>query len=193
MAKKKTNKTPKIKGAKQSTTSTTVLDVELGYTVEYRKGTKWNQNLDSMYRYMSCKKCGQMAVVGEGATAVTCADCVREMADPPQFTSRRRSSGRPAGWHFMSKYVDKDGNVFYRGKEQLKLKGKFKPTVIEKKNKISKSEKRNMVTEANVKVHKLKKELKSAKLKKDIKRISREIAKLSKIGRGKIPRSKRFK
>ena len=73
------------------------------------------------------------------------------------------------------------------------MKGTKEPTIIEKKQKISKNERNAMITEANVKVHKLKKELLKAKLKKDIKRIKREIARNSKIGRGKIPRSMRFK
>ena len=50
-----------------------------------------------------------------------------------------------------------------------------------------------MITAANAKVHKLKKELSKAKLKKDIKRITREIARNTKIGKGKIPRSLRYK
>tara|TARA_R110000851_G_scaffold37986_4_gene97755 strand:+ start:12082 stop:12648 length:567 start_codon:yes stop_codon:yes gene_type:complete len=188
MAKKKINKSPKVKGAK-----VVVLDKELDYTIEYRKGTKWNQNSETMYRYMSCKKCGQYTVTGEESVSVTCHQCVSEMVEPPQFTSRRQSSGRPAGWHFMSEFVDTDGNVYHRGEEQPKLKGKLKPTVIEKKNKISKSEKNSMIRNANEQVFKLKKELKKSTLKKDIKRLSREIAKLTKIGRGKIPRSQRFK
>jgi hypothetical protein len=134
-----------------------------------------------------------MTMAGEDATAVTCSDCVNEMVEPPQLSSRRISSGRPAGWHFMAKYVDKEGNVFHRGKVQPKLKGKFKETIVEKKRKISKSEKSALISAANVRVHKLKKDLQKAKLKKDIKRLQREIKKLSKIGSGKIPRSKRFK
>jgi len=163
------------------------------YIVEYRKGYKWHHRKDATYKYMSCKLCGQMTQVGDDATAVTCSHCVNEMVEGPQFSSRRVSSGRPAGWHFMAEYVDKDGNVFQKGVEVPKLKGKRKPTIISKKDKISKNEKKAMITEANVKVHKLKKELSKAKLKKDIKRLSREIARLSKIGRGKIPRSLRYK
>jgi len=93
----------------------------------------------------------------------------------------------------MAEFVDKDGNVFFKGKEQPKLKGKRKPTVIEKKEKISKNEKKALITSANIKVHKLKKELAKAKLKKDIKRLKREIARNSKIASGKIPRSIRYK
>jgi len=170
-----------------------VVNREQDYIVEYRKGTKWNQRPDCTYRYMSCKLCGHMTVVGEDTTAVTCHHCVNEMVEGPQITSRRISSGRPAGWHFMAEYVDKDGNVFHKGKEQPKLKGKLEPTVIVKKQKISKTEKNTMIREANTKIHKLKKELKNAKLKKEIKSLTREIARLSKIARGKIPRSKRFK
>jgi len=163
------------------------------YLIEYRKGYKWNQRKDATYKYMSCKLCGQMTQVGDDATAVTCTQCVMEMVEPPQYSKRKTTSGRPAGWHFMAEFVDKDGNVFFKGKEQPKLKGKRKPTVIEKKEKISKNEKKALITSANIKVHKLKKELAKAKLKKDIKRLKREIARNSKIASGKIPRSIRYK
>ena len=169
------------------------LDLQSEYIIEYRKGTKWNQRPDCTYRYMSCKVCGHMTVVGETTTAVTCHHCVSEMVEGPAITKRRVSSGRPAGWHFMAEYVDSNGNVFHKGVEQPKLKGKLKPTVIEKKEKISKNERKAMITAANAKVHRLKKELSKAKLKKDIKRIKREIARNTKIGAGKIPRSMRYK
>ena len=32
-----------------------------------------------------------------------------------------KPTGRPAGWHFMNEFVDKDGNVFHKGGEQPKL------------------------------------------------------------------------
>ena len=163
------------------------------YIVEYRKGTRWNQRPESTYRYMSCKVCGQMEVVGETATAVTCHECVNEMVAAPTYTKRRVSSGRPAGWHFMAEYVDNDGNVFHKGIEKPELKGTKEPTKIEKKQKISKIERSKLITTANAKVHKLKKELAKAKLKKDIKRLKREIARNQKIGSGKIPRSMRYK
>ena len=41
-----------------------------------------------------------------------------------------KPTGRPAGWHWMNEFVDKDGNVFHKGKEQPKLKGTLKPTVV---------------------------------------------------------------
>ena len=53
-------------------------------------------------------------------------------------------TGRPAGWHFMKEYVDKDGNVFHKGKEQLKLKGTLPPTKVKppkKRKKLTADEK----------------------------------------------------
>jgi hypothetical protein len=46
------------------------------------------------------------------------------------FAKQRVSTGRPAGWHFMNEFVDKDGNVFHKGKEQPKLKGTLPPTKV---------------------------------------------------------------
>ena len=46
-----------------------------------------------------------------------------------------KPTGRPSGWHFMNEYVDKDGNVFHKGKEQPKLKGTLPPTKVEPKKK----------------------------------------------------------
>ena len=41
-----------------------------------------------------------------------------------------KPTGRPAGWHWMAEFVDKDGNVFHKGKEMPKLKGTLKPTKV---------------------------------------------------------------
>ena len=61
---------------------------------------------------------------------------------PEEFENKTKSykpTGRPAGWHFMNEFVDKDGNVFHKGKEQPKLKGTLPPTkvkpVVKKKTK----------------------------------------------------------
>ena len=60
------------------------------------------------------------------------------------FAKQRVSSGRPAGWHFMNEFVDKDGNVFHKGKEQPELKGTLKPTKVKppkKRKKLSADQK----------------------------------------------------
>ena len=60
------------------------------------------------------------------------------------FSKQKVSTGRPAGWHFMNEFVDKDGNVFHKGKEQPKLKGTLKPTKVKppkKRKKLSADQK----------------------------------------------------
>ena len=46
-----------------------------------------------------------------------------------------KPTGRPAGWHWMKEFVDKDGTVYHLGKEQPKLKGTLKPTKVNPVNK----------------------------------------------------------
>ena len=54
-----------------------------------------------------------------------------EVASKPRY----KPTGRPAGWHWMAEFVDKDGNVFHKGKEQPKLKGTRPVTVVKPKKK----------------------------------------------------------
>ena len=57
----------------------------------------------------------------------------------PETTKKSKpKTGRPAGWHWMAEFVDKDGNVFHKGKEQPKLKGTLPPTKVEPKKKKTK-------------------------------------------------------
>ena len=54
---------------------------------------------------------------------------------PETTTPKKQPTGRPAGWHFMNEFVDKDGNVFHKGVEQPKLKGTLAPTKVTPKKK----------------------------------------------------------
>ena len=83
---------------------------------------------------MECKICGAFEKVCEDTEAVTCYECVIEMSDPPEIKTRG-NTGKVSGWHFMKEFVDKDGNVFHKGKEVRKLKGTLKPTKIKPKKK----------------------------------------------------------
>ena len=92
--------------------------------------------------YMDCK------YTGEPVRNVS-TDCKYVVSDkalqakmyklfPEDFQEKTKSykpTGRPAGWHFMNEFVDKDGNVFHKGKEQPKLKGTLPPTKVEPKKK----------------------------------------------------------
>ena len=85
---------------------------------------------------LSCHKCNRIVEnVSETAVKVTCSYCVLTAVGIPKETIQKVSSGRPAGWHFMSEFVDKDGTVFHRGKEQPKLFGTLKPTKVTPKKK----------------------------------------------------------
>ena len=80
--------------------------------------------------YMCCTKCGrEVGGVGEETTSVTCSHCVNRMI-PLEEPKGYKPTGRPAGWHWMKEFVDKDGTVYHLGKEQPKLKGTKKPTKV---------------------------------------------------------------
>ena len=93
-------------------------------------------------RYMMCN-CGTYIAVGETAIDVVCGTCTNRimMIKFPELHEckpTRKSTGRPQGWHFMKEFVDKDGNVFYKGKEQPDLKDTLSPTIVKPKKKPTK-------------------------------------------------------
>jgi len=101
-------------------------------------------------RWMICKVCqSEYVEVDEGTTAITCSQCVikKTLALKPMdefFGKQHEKTGRPAGWHFMNEFVDKDGRVFHKGKEQPELKGTLKPTKVKppkKRKKLTADEK----------------------------------------------------
>ncbi len=98
-----------------------------------KKKIEYHSYTEGTVRYMSCMVCGHYEAVGESATAVKCSRCVSLiMMDkyPHAKPKSYKPTGRPAGWHWMAEFVDKDGNVFHKGKEQPKLKGTLKPTKV---------------------------------------------------------------
>ena len=92
---------------------------------------------------LQCKKCGRWVEnVGDTAVTVTCSVCVLLAVGLPEEKKSYQPTGRPPGWHFMVEFVDKDGNVFHKGKEVKKLKGTLKPTkVLPPKKKIKRRSK----------------------------------------------------
>ena len=116
-----------------------------------RKNVKeWISFVEDGQRWMICKHCQSEYVrVDEGTAAITCSSCVikKTLALKPLdkfFKSIKPKTGRPAGWHFMNEFVDKDGNVFHKGKEQPDLKGTLPPTKVKppkKRKKLSADEK----------------------------------------------------
>ena len=103
-------------------------------------------------RFMQCKVCqSEYVQTGEDTVAVTCHICVQRkclshmsVEDMMPSLRKKASTGRPPGWHFMNEFVDKDGTVFHKGKEQPKLKGTLKPTKVKppkKRKKLTADEK----------------------------------------------------
>ena len=100
-------------------------------------------------RWLQCKSCYEYQKVEEGTKAITCSSCTlkKALALKPMdtfFAKQHKKTGRPAGWHFMNEYVDKDGNVFHKGKEQPELKGTLPPTKVKppkKRKKLSADDK----------------------------------------------------
>ncbi len=98
---------------------------------------KWMSFYEDGKRYMQCKVCqSEYVSVGENIVAVTCSRCVTRITTSQMTledfypSMKKKKTGRPPGWHFMKEFVDKDGNVFYKGKEQPELKGTLKPTKV---------------------------------------------------------------
>ena len=86
--------------------------------------------------YMDCKITGEpVANVSTEAKSVIGSRAVMGMVGIPKEKPRRVSTGRPAGWHFMNEFVDKDGNVYHKGKLQPDLRGTLPPTKIVPKKK----------------------------------------------------------
>tara|TARA_S200000501_G_scaffold333524_1_gene336988 strand:- start:174 stop:617 length:444 start_codon:yes stop_codon:yes gene_type:complete len=84
--------------------------------------------------YMDCKVTGEpvknvsteaKSVIGSKALTGLLHKKFPEVSKPAY-----QPTGRPSGWHFMNEFVDKDGTVYHKGKEQPKLKGTLPPTKV---------------------------------------------------------------
>ena len=112
-----------------------------------KKKIEYHSYTEGTVRYMSCMVCGSYERVGDSTTGLKCSRCVLMLVGIPEETKTTyKPTGRPPGWHFMKEFVDKDGNVFHKGKEQPKLKGTLKPTkVTPPKKKIKRRTKEQML------------------------------------------------
>ena len=80
---------------------------------------------------LECSKCGRWVDnIGDNVVKVTCPLCVLMAVGLPEEKKSYTPTGRPPGWHFMSEFVDKDGNVFHKGVEAKQLKGTLPPTKV---------------------------------------------------------------
>ncbi len=156
--------------------------------------TVYKSYVDNGQRYMICQNsveggrwwrgnfCGEWNEVGSNVTATLCYKCVNKVTEPPKFTPRYKPTGRPKGWQWMNEYVDKEGNVFHKGKEQPSLKGTLPATIVtgkKSKKRLSKRERESQKRTHMAELYDLKKRLKKVTLKKDKKAIETSIRKIS--------------
>jgi hypothetical protein len=118
-----------------------------------------------MARALECDKCNRIVEnVGDLAVKVTCSYCTMMMTGlPEESKSAYKPTGRPAGWHFMNEFVDADGNVFHKGKEQPKLFGTLEPTKVERKKIKRRTKEQILIDRHNKKKAALKKAVKKQK------------------------------
>ena len=125
-----------------------------------------NSYMVGTVRYVTCTRCGrEIKGVGDDKVTAICSYCLVRMIPVEESKSAYKPTGRPAGWHWMSEFVDKDGNVFHRGKEMSKLKGTLKPTKVKPPKKRIKRRTRDeiLVARHNIKKEVLKKAIKKQK------------------------------
>ena len=125
---------------------------------------KYHSYLEDGKFYMACKNgCGEYEVVGDETVSVTCWSCVMRVVGLPEEPKGYVPTGRPMGWHFMKEFVDKDGNVFHKGKEIPKLKGTLPVTKIERKKIKRRTKEQILIARHNKKKAALKKAVKKQK------------------------------
>ena len=131
-----------------------------------KKEQEYNSFVEEGIRYMQCSNCGSYVEnISEKLKSVLCYRCTLVKALNLWNPFLKKSTNRkPKGWHWMKEFVDKDGNVFHKGKEMPKLKGTLSPTKIKKavqrkkKKKESFEKKINMMAKEYKQKQKLKKE-----------------------------------
>lgn len=85
------------------------------------------QNNDPKSKYFKGIRCYEDVMVDENAQSGLCWKCTAMMTPPPE---EKKVTGYPRGWKFMAEFVDKDGNVYHRGKVQDNLFGTLPPTEV---------------------------------------------------------------
>ena len=84
--------------------------------------------------YMDCKITGDpvrnVSVEAKSVIGSRALHGILRKKFPDESKPAYQPTGRPAGWHWMKEFVDKDGTVYHLGKEQPKLKGTLKPTKV---------------------------------------------------------------
>tara|TARA_Y100000310_G_scaffold248581_1_gene254433 strand:+ start:335 stop:763 length:429 start_codon:yes stop_codon:yes gene_type:complete len=131
------------------------------------KKQKYHSFIEDGIRCMECKKCGcYVEGIGKSALSVLCDRCLMIGTLNlwnPFIQSITNKNKKPKGWHWMKEFVDKDGNVFHKGKEVPELKGTLSPTKIKKTVGKKKKKKESYEKKINMLAKKYKQKQKSKK------------------------------
>ena len=136
--------------------------------------------------YFKGRLCNTYSPVSNDTVKSLCWKCTAQLV--PFEEKFQKKSDKPRGWAFMVEYVHKDGTVYHKGKEQPKLKGTLKPTVIQEKEKapkLTKGQKAEKQQEILKQIGKLKKQHKketrktyAAKLTSQLNKLQRDLKKV---------------
>lgn len=129
-------------------------------------------------KYWTGRHCYNEVAVDEKTEVVLCSSCVARLLGPPDEKEKTKIK-KPRGWQFRSKFVDSEGNVFFKGKEQPDLKGKFKPTKFDDTQTRKKVKKKKVIVD-KAKIGRLKRQLKNQTDKTKKKKLEQQIKKLEK-------------
>jgi len=143
------------------------------------KNTELNDSVYWFGRY-----CNNFSVKVDFTTkSVICGTCVAIITAPgdPALLTNTKGKNYPRGWKLYGEFVDSDGNVFFKGVEQIYLKGTKEPSVIEKIIKVKKIRETGINKNAE-KIRELKKQLKETVDNNVKKTLNLEINKLTNKG-----------
>lgn len=137
-----------------------------------------------MAKQLQCISCGTpVPNVANADVSVICWECTIESVqklEPPRTSKKTTTQGYPKGWRFMKIFVHADGKVYYKGKEQVDLKGSLPPTEIIKKPKKTKQQRKEEKQAKLMEYNNIKKELKKETRKTYKKKLETKLKKLQK-------------
>ena len=136
-----------------------------------------------MGKSIQCEMCGVlMHNVAIDVTSAICWECIAEdmVKKYPPKSQKKAADGFPRGWRFMKEFVHADGTVYFKGIEQVELKGTLSPSVIPTKVKKTKAQKAQEEQELMKQYTELKKLLKKETRKTEIRKIESKLKKLQK-------------
>jgi len=117
------------------------------------KNTIQSSFIEDGIRYMQCSNCGSyVSNISNLTTSVLCSRCFSIRHNKMFPEKEEKKNKKPLGWHWMKEFVDKDGNVYHKGKEVPELKGTLSPTKVKKIKRKKKKKKEKISYEKRINI-----------------------------------------